>query len=176
MESLWYASEAFRDEGDGGIEGAKIACKAVARFIAVRHQNPELAAPFLALRAALEDVERGVQPELFSHDPSLKKRSRSSQRKHLQMLASVALDVLMHLRDSQDQAAARVARAVLDWPGFAPGHVTPTTIRHWRDQILAQSRNERTQFDKLRQFILAQPNPRLEIEKLLRDPPGVAKT
>jgi hypothetical protein len=92
------------------------------------------------------------------------------------MLASLALDVLMHLRESQDQAAARVARAVLEWPGFAPGHVTPTTIRHWRDQILAQPRNERTQFDKLRQFILAQPNPRLEIEKLLRDPPGVAKT
>jgi hypothetical protein len=49
---------------------------AVARFIAVRHENPELAAPFLALHAALEDVERGVQPELFSHDPTLRKRSR----------------------------------------------------------------------------------------------------
>src|SRR5687768_15509045 len=60
MESLWHASETFREEGDGGLEGCKIACRAVARFIAVRHQNPELAAPLLALHAALQDVERGV--------------------------------------------------------------------------------------------------------------------
>jgi hypothetical protein len=176
MESLWYASKTFRDEGDGGIEGAKIACKAVARLIGVRHENPELAAPFLALRAALEDVERGVQPELFSHDPSLKKRSRSSQRKHLQMLASVALDVLMFLGESQDQAANRVSRAVLAWPGFAPGTVTAVTIRHWRDQILSQRPDERTQFDKLRRFILSRPDPRHEVEKLLKEQPGVAKT
>jgi hypothetical protein len=99
LRSLWYAAEVFLEEGDGGIEGCKIACQAVARFIGVRHQNPELAAPFLALRAALEDVERGVRPDLFSMDPGLRKRSRSSQRKHLQMLASVALDVLMLLGD-----------------------------------------------------------------------------
>ena len=108
MESLWYASEAFREEGDGGLEGCKIACRAVARFIAVRHRNPELAAPLLTLHSALEDVERGVTPELFSTNPAVRRRSRSSQRKHLQMLASLALDVLMHLRNSQDQAAAEL--------------------------------------------------------------------
>jgi hypothetical protein len=111
MEALWYASKTFREEGDGGLEGCKIACRAVARFVAVRHHNPELAAPLIALRAALQDVERGVTPELFSTDPVLRKRSRSSQRKHLQMLASVALEVLMLLGDAQEQAAAEVARA-----------------------------------------------------------------
>ena len=47
MESLWYASDTFENEGDGGQEGAKLACRAVARFIGVRHENPILAAPFL---------------------------------------------------------------------------------------------------------------------------------
>lgn len=45
--SLWYASHTFESEGDGGLEGAKLACRAVARFIGVRHENPVLAAPFL---------------------------------------------------------------------------------------------------------------------------------
>src|SRR5215208_2680470 len=53
LEALWYASQTFRDEGDGGLEGCKIACRAVARFLAVRHRNPELAAPLLALHGAL---------------------------------------------------------------------------------------------------------------------------
>ncbi len=44
MESLWYASETFENEGDGGLERAKLACRAVGRFIAVRHENPRLAA------------------------------------------------------------------------------------------------------------------------------------
>src|SRR3954464_3071726 len=95
LESLWYASETFRGEGDGGLEGAKLACHAVGHFIAVRHENPELAAPFSALHAALLDIERGVEPELFSRDPSLKRRSRSSQRRHLRVLATAAVDVLM---------------------------------------------------------------------------------
>src|SRR3954467_15107503 len=112
MKGLWMAAENFRNEGDGGIEGAKLACRAVARFIAVRHVDPELAAPFLALHAAFEDLERGIQPELFSTDVSQKRRSRSSQRQYLQLLASVLLDVLIHLGDRKDQAASKVARHV----------------------------------------------------------------
>ena len=176
MELLWYASEAFRNEGDGGIEGAKITCKAVARFIAVRHENPELAAPFLALHLELENVERGVQPEMFSRNPSLRKRSRSLQRKHLRILASVALDVLMFLGEAQNQAAARVARSAQEWPGFEPSAVTAVTIKNWRNQILSESATERAQFDKLREYLLGLPDPRGEVEKLLSEPPGVAKT
>jgi hypothetical protein len=148
LHSLWYAAEVFLKEGDGGIEGCKIACQAVARLIAVRHQNPELAAPFLALRVALQDVERGVRPDLFSTDPALRKRSRSSQRKHLQMLASVALDVLMFLGDTHERAAARVARGVSEWPGFEPAAVTPVTIKNWRNQMLGSAPQEGAHFDR----------------------------
>jgi hypothetical protein len=176
LEALWYASQTFREEGDGGLEGCKIACRGVARFLAVRHRNPELAAPFLALHAALQDVDRGVPPELFSTDPTLRKRSRSSHRKHLQMLASVALDVLMLLGDIQDHAAREVARAVQRWPSMEPSSVTPLTIKNWRNQILAQSPAERAHFDQLRAYLVARPDPRDEVAKLLAEPPGVAKT
>ncbi len=176
MKTLWYASETFRDEGDGGIEGAKLACQAVARFIAVRHENPELAAPFLAIRAAFQDLERGVGPDLFSTNTSLRKRSRSSERKHLQMLASVAMDIFMMLGDSQDQAASKVAQYAQHWPGFDPRSVTPVSIRNWRDSLVRLDPPHRVQFDKLREFILSQPSPQSEVERLLSGPPGVAKT
>lgn len=64
MTGLWSAQEIFQNEGDGGLEGAKAACRAAARFVAVRHENPELAGPFLALYKALEDLENGIKPEL----------------------------------------------------------------------------------------------------------------
>jgi len=38
----------------------------VVRFIGVRHENPELAAPFLQIMAAFKDLERGLDPPLFS--------------------------------------------------------------------------------------------------------------
>jgi hypothetical protein len=88
----------FQAEGDGGLEGAKLACRAVARFIAVRHENPELAAPFLAIMQSFTDLERGLEPPLFSTKPRPRERERSSQRKHLQMLAAVALEVLAEFR------------------------------------------------------------------------------
>jgi hypothetical protein len=44
MGKLWYAADLLKNEGDGGLEGAKTACLAVKDFIAVRHENPELAA------------------------------------------------------------------------------------------------------------------------------------
>src|SRR5687767_12165009 len=87
LESLWYASKTFEEEGDGGLEGAKLACRAVARFIAVRDENPLLAAPFLSLMKSLEDLENGLDPPLFSKNVRHRERERSSQRKHVQMLA-----------------------------------------------------------------------------------------
>ena len=164
LQHLWYAAETFLKEGDGGLEGCKIACQAVARLLAVRHQNPELAAPFLALRAALEDIEGGVRPDLFSTDPALRKRSRSSQRKHMQMLASVALDLLMFLGDAQEQAARKVAGAARVWPGFEPSAVTPVTIKIWCNQVLGSAPPERAHFDQLRANLLGQPDPRGEVE------------
>ncbi len=173
LESLWYASDRFENEGDGGLEGAKLACHAVARFIAVRHENPGLAAPFLMIMQSFNDLEAGLDPPLFSKDVKLRERERSSQRKHLQMLAAVAMEVQVELGIQLKDAARQVAAAVQNWPAFGAQKVTGTTVRNWRDQVRRQSDPRNCQFQKLRDHLLARPDPPTEIKMLLRHPPGV---
>ena len=173
LESLWYASETFKNEGDGGLEGAKLACHAVARFIGVRHENPTLAAPFLTIMASFADLERGLDPPLFSNNVKLRERERSSQRKHLQMLAAVALDVLMELGARLEHAALQVALGVQKWPAFGTQTITGKTVCSWRDKVRTQTHPNNRQFQQLRDHILGQPDPKAEIRKLLNAPPGV---
>ena len=172
LESLWYASETFENEGDGGLEGAKLACRAVGRFIAVRHENPGLAAPFLTIMQSFNDLEQGLDPPLFSKNLKPRERERSSQRKHVQMVAAVAMEVLMRL--GQDDAAQQVAAAVQKWPAFQAQTITSTTIRNWRDQVRSLTDGRNPQFQQLRDHILGQLSPIEEVRKLLRHgPPGV---
>jgi hypothetical protein len=174
LESLWYASQTFENEGDGGLEGAKLACRAVARFIGVRHEEPRLAAPFLSIMQSFNDLERGLDPPLFSKNVKHRERERSSQRKHLQMLAAVAMDVMMELRHGLENAARQVAAAVQKWPAFSAQTITWTTIRNWRDQVRRQRDRRNPQFKQLRDHILGQPDPMVEVRKLLKHgPPGV---
>jgi hypothetical protein len=173
LESLWYASHTFENESDGGLEGAKLACRAVARFIGVRHEDPRLAAPFLNIMQSFNDLERGLDPPLFSKSVRLRERERSSQRKHLQMLAAVAMEVLMELGTRSQDAARQVAAAVQKWPAFSAQTITWTTVRNWRDQVRSQTDRRNPQFQQLPDHILGQPDPRAEVRKLLRHPPGV---
>jgi hypothetical protein len=173
LESLWYASDTFENEGDGGLEGAKLACRAVARFIGVRHENPRLAAPFLTIMQSFADLERGLDPPLFSKNVKPRERERSSQRKHLQMLAAVAMDVLMELGVHLEDAARQVSKAIQKWPAFCAQKIAGTTIRHWRDQVRTPADQRNPQFQQLRDHILRQPEPKAEIRKLLNHPPGV---
>jgi hypothetical protein len=95
----------------------------------------------------------------------------------MQMLASVALEVLMEVGDSRDNAAQKVASRVSKWPGMYPPYITATTIRNWRDQQRSKAKSARSQFQKLRAYILKQPDPRAEIDRLLKEgPPGVPKS
>lgn len=172
MEGLWYAYELFRSSEDGGVEGIKAASQAAARFIAVRHENPELAAPFLYLFQALDDLEKGIDPELFSRRGA-QERSRSRFRKHLQLLTAAAVHTLMALGDSRMSAAQHVARRVNGWPAFAKQKVSGTTVLNWRDQCLRLDDPRHKQFQQLTDWMASQPDPRREVEKLLTDPPGI---
>jgi hypothetical protein len=58
LETLFYAADRFENEGDGGRRGAQIASVAAARFLAVRHEDPRFAAPFLAIAQSLDDLKR----------------------------------------------------------------------------------------------------------------------
>ena len=173
LESLRYASDRFESEGDGGLEGAKLACRAVARFIGVRHENPRFAAPFLMIMQSFADLERGLDPPLFSKNVKPRERERSSQRKHLQMLAAVALDVLKELGTQLEHAARQVAMAVQKWPAFGAQKITGKTVCNWRDKVRTPTDPRNPQFEQLRDHILGQPDPKAEVRKLLNRPPGV---
>lgn len=150
LESRWYAADRFESEGDGGLEGAKLPCHAIVRFIGVRHENPRLAGPFLVMMASFKDLERGLSPPLFSKNVKLRERERSSQRKHLQMLAAVAMDVLMKCGTRREDAASEVAaRAIQNWPAFhsqtikGPPSATGETKTQDRSERLDGSRRKK---------------------------------
>ncbi|MGO9235095.1 MAG: hypothetical protein ACLP4V_13885 [Methylocella sp.] len=176
LTSLYLAAQQFENEGDGGIGGAISACRAVARFIAMRHVAPPLAAPFLELAGALKDLQAGKNPELFSPKEAIRTRPRTSRRKHLQTLAAAAMHVLMQKGLDQRAAALKVARAAANWPGFDGPKVSATTIRHWREDQLSASTEERRAFDQICSHLLDMSDPIQEIEKLLARPPGIPKT
>jgi hypothetical protein len=176
LESLYYAFIQFKSKGDSGREGARLACQAVARFIAVRHENPELAAPLLAVHQALLDFDRGVQTELLATEPS--ERSRSGLKAHLKRVASACLEVLVKNGEGLEIAARRVARAVAKWPNIGEQQITGTTIENWREAERGRPPgNARNHFDKLCEHILSLDDPKAEIERLLRDgPPDAPKS
>jgi hypothetical protein len=171
LESLYYAFTQFKNRGgDSGREGVRLACQAVARFIAVRHENPELAAPLLAISQALTDFDRGVQTELLATEPL--KRSRSRQKAHLKRMASVCLEVLIKEGDNPAVAADRVARAVAKWPNIGVQPITPTTIKNWREaEHRHRARAPGGHFDRICDHFRSLNNPKGEIERLLREGP-----
>jgi hypothetical protein len=176
LTGLWYALHLFKTENDAGREGVRTACHAVARFIAVRHENPELAAPFLAIRQALIDLDSGVESELLSRRGA-KERSRSGQRVHLHRLASVCLEVLVEMNEPLEIAANYVARNVNRWPGIGPQEVTGNTIQNWRERERREFGPERAKFDVLRAELLQLDNPKGEVDRLLRGgPPGIPES
>jgi hypothetical protein len=134
----------FRKAGDGGKKGCKTACIAVMRYLAVRHENPELAVPFDALIGAFTSVEKGVLPEIFNPKSRPSKRSRSELRAYQRLWAAAALDVLMKvLHKNESYATKVVARHVAKWAYMAGNAVSATTVRHWRNKIYAKPEKKR---------------------------------
>ncbi len=175
LEALWYAAERFEGRGDRGREGAQLACRAVARFIAVRHESPRLAAPLLAIGESFKDLEEGLNPPLFSRKPDARERERSSQRRHVQMLAAAAMEVLVQLGRMAPDAGRQVARAIQKWPIIRAQAVTWTTVRNWRSQVRKGNDPRNRQFRELCEFMISRPKPEGEVEKLLRNPPGTPR-
>jgi hypothetical protein len=171
-ETLRQAAWIFEKEKDGRFKGSIVACRAVARFIYQRGGGAELAGPFLQIAAAFEVLEKGGKPRLFSKktEPD-KERERSPERKHIQMLASAALDVLAQLGDTVTTAADRVARHVNGWPSMQAQEVTGATVVAWRKQL---SRSKSKEYGTLVKKTLAESDPRSVVEGLLRNgPPGL---
>ena len=173
LTDLWIANEAFRDEGDGGIEGAELACAAVVRFIGARHENPELAAPLFALRTALEDVRNGVLPDLFSVNPKGKERSRSSERKQAQFLIAVAVEVLIWAGVSVADASRQVVQQVREWGEFPRPGPSATTASNWRDSHRDRRHPHHEAFIKACVELQSRPDARRAVLEMLTSHPGV---
>jgi len=176
VNALRQAAWIFEKEKNGRFLGSIVACRAVARFIHQRGGGAELAGPFLQIAVAFEDLEKGGKPRLFSKktEPD-KERERSPERKHIQMLAAVALEVLVKLGDSakgtsdgQGSAAAKVAQHVNRWPGMAKQEVTGLTVINWRKQL---SRNKNKEYRNLAEKMMDEAEPRRTVERLLRNGP-----
>jgi hypothetical protein len=187
-ETLRQAAFVFENEENGRFQGSILACKAVARFIYQRGGGAELAAPFLQIATAFEDLERGGKPRIFSKKSvAPKERERSPERRHIHLLAAAALEVLIQLSshtsrlwadDTQKRtsAANKVARHVNKWPGMGRQQVTARTVIGWRDQQRSLSKDARKPFERVVERILAEPTPQKTVEKLLRSgPPGLFK-
>jgi len=171
-ETLRQAAWIFEKEKDGRFLGSIAACRAVVRFIRLRNGGAELAGPFVQIAAAFEVLERGGKPRLFSKKTVAdKERERSPERKHIQKLAAVALEVLVKLKDKRTPAADGVARSVNRWPGMAAQDVTGATVITWRNQ---KRRDRDHEFEVIVEKTLAEPDPRSAIESLLQNgPPGL---
>jgi hypothetical protein len=177
LENLNYASHLFETEEDAGRKGIVTACHAVARFIAVTHQPPLLAAPLLAVRAAIFDVEQGVSNPIIDLDDGSGRRSRSALKKHAIAVAAVCLEVLVERGNPVDEAASRIARKADRWRIMRGQEVSQNTVKNWRNVLRGAPATERAAFDQMRNYLLTCDNAGAEIDKLLRDgPPGVPKT
>jgi hypothetical protein len=129
-ETLRQAAFIFQKEKNGRFHGSILACRAVARFIYQKRGGAELAGPFLQIAAAFKELERGGKPKLFSKKSVREKeRERSPERKHIQMLAAAALEVMVKLTprgasiwgddaSKREAAADVIARHVNKWPGM----------------------------------------------------------
>jgi hypothetical protein len=188
-ETLRQAAYIFEKETDGRFLGSITACKAVVRFIYMRRGGAELAAPFLQIVAAFQELERGGKPRLFSKKTApQKERERSPERRQIHMLAAAALEVTVRLTQGASRAwdddnrkreiaANRVARHVQKWPGMGVQPITGQTVIAWRNQQRGHSKSDRKPFDTLVEKLLAEPNPRQTLDQLLKDgPPGFWKS
>jgi len=134
-----------------------LACQAVALFIRRRGGGAELAAPFLQIAEAFKCLEKGGTPGLFlKKTVAEKEREHSPERKHLQKLAAMALEVYFRLGDELNDAADTIARKVDKWPAMAAQKVTGNTVIAWREQ-LRMSQDEK--FNDLVSTTLKETNP-----------------
>jgi hypothetical protein len=165
VDGVQHAAYVFENEDD--VEGCKIALHAVMRLLGQRHLP--FWTVFSEMHGAFNDLGRGVDPELFSRTREPRPRSRSSRRRHAQLLAAVCLGWRMERGESLEQAARTVARHVAKWSEFSASTVTHETIRNWRDAVLKDERGDN--YHRVLAEMGKDPDAAKRIEDLLRSGP-----
>jgi len=177
LGGLWVAFQQYRNAGDDGRGGARLACQKTAQFIAHRWEKPELAAPFMAIDRAIFDIQENRYPEIFTLNKEPRARSRSQLGHFSKMFVAALLEVAVRLKISPvKESAARIARAAAKWPEFETSKLTANTVVNWRKTERAKGPADRKPFDDVVNDVLARSDPQTHFRKLLRDgPPGTPK-
>ena len=141
-KNLQFAGKMFdKSAADCGRTSVILSLTAVSDFFrSIGGLDPLVQLPLHQLQYALNDLERGILPELLTPRKIDHRPPNSSSGEAFRALAAVAMDLLMLGKVSRQQAASRVART-LSGMGYVSGRNKPITAQHvedWRDHIFEE--------------------------------------
>lgn len=143
FESLEVTAAENISAEDFGRKAAREALQACLKFAHDRGLSGQALKILADLIEALDDVDRGVLPEIF--DPQACKRagatgrkqwSRSTAARQVPLYAAALLGTLLQKGIPRPEAAAKVARAAQKWPRHSAGVIKASTVINWRDEFL----------------------------------------
>lgn len=180
FESLEATATEHITAEDFGRKAAKEALQATLKFLHDRGLSGQALKILADVFQALEDVDRGILPELF--DPNASKRtgaegkrtwSRATAALQTQIYAAACLGALMLKEMPKNKAAAKVARAAQNWPRFSKGIVKASTVINWRDYLLQSGSKDpaRLAYDGLIRMFTECPRADELFTGILRDGP-----
>jgi len=97
------------NSGDSGLAGVQVALNSVFKYcqsIGVPHQSLR---PLLGLRAALDDVSKGVKTDLLQPNLTGRKPPKTFQHKQVRVTAAACMELYMQGGSNRKNAAKKVA-------------------------------------------------------------------
>ena len=177
LESIEATNRDVTDFGRGSVKEFLRLCF---RYLDKRGVSGHAMQPLVIAFRALEDVERGILPELFdpkaainSGPGGLSKWSRSSGAEQFKVYASACVGALMKTGLLKEQAATRVARATASWARFSSGIIKASTVVNWRDELMQRSTADpgRRFYEYLVRMFSDGPNAAQCLDEVLRNGP-----
>jgi hypothetical protein len=117
---------------------------------------------------SLDDLHQPQANSILSGEKETR-NSRSANRKHIRMVASAFLEMLVESGMELGPASEKVARALATWPTM-PESPSSATVQNWRDQTKAERPADRMQFDWICRELRKAPSLIAAIEMGLRNP------
>jgi len=164
---------------DFGRGAAIDALTATCFFLKGRGFSGQALKPLIDVRKGLQEVVRGVLPELF--DPGAAKQaqkrrwSRSSAATEIKVFAAALMDALMRGKSKMKKrdAAGRVARHTERWPRVSVGVITADTVANWRDELLQRMSTDpdRQMFEGYSRSFIEGPRTSAFLKDALRSGP-----
>jgi hypothetical protein len=167
-QNLQFASLMY--ENEDRLEGARLACIAVAKFIDGRSPGAKaLAVPFMAMADGFAELKAGGIPDVFSSSRLRKKRPRTEEHRHVVRFATACFDVLCSLDKAamstrglpigELEVATLVARHVDKWPTLSEMKVKPGTLIGWRKEQRTKAGKPAELYRRMVSAMRSEPTP-----------------